>query len=523
MDIESGSAHPTGTGPRTRRAAWSAGLLTTALAAGLLTGAPAHAIAVGSPAPDGAYRFVAKVEVGTARGCTGALVAPQWIATAASCFAEGGQPVPAGPPKQETMVTVGRTDLQSTGGHGFKVTDLVPHADRNLVLAKLAGRIDDIDPIEIAAAPPVAGETLKIAGYGRTHDEWVPDRLHTAPFAVQNVGATTLDVLSPSGAGICKGDSGGPAFRDANGRVELVAINNTAWQGGCYKESETRRDATETRTDGLTDWVRLSTGVLDKRETIVGTGDWDKDGHPDVFARDPSGDLYLFPGSGRTYGERVRIGSGWSEYTIAGITDWDNDGNADIIARYNGNGELWLYPGEGKRSFSSQERVRIGVGWVPYTFAGVADFDRDGKADVVAREESSGILWLYPGSGKRAPNVDNPNRFQIGDGWGGWRFFGVIDRTGDGNPDIIGQYNNDGYLWLYPGSGKRAPYPGTPYRYQMGVGWGGYLGFMTPDVDGDGAVDLVAKQPGLDDWVLYPGVVGTGYGGARWTAATVRR
>ena len=40
------------------------------------------------------------------------------------------------------------------------------------------------------------------------------------------------------------------------GRVELVAINDRSWQGGCYAETETRRGAVETRVDTVADSIR---------------------------------------------------------------------------------------------------------------------------------------------------------------------------------------------------------------------------------------------------------------------------
>jgi hypothetical protein len=50
-------------------------------------------------------------------------------------------------------------------------------------------------------------------------------------------------------------------------------------------------------------------------------------------------------------------------YTFFGMADWDRDGHQDIIARENANGKLWLYPSESKRAYSNTERVQIGNGW----------------------------------------------------------------------------------------------------------------------------------------------------------------
>ncbi len=80
--------------------------------------------------------------------------------------------------------------------------------------------------------------------------------LHTGLFTVDAVRPAGLDVTGQGSASICKGDSGGPAFREVADRVELVAINDRSWQGGCYAETETRRGAVETRVDTVADWIR---------------------------------------------------------------------------------------------------------------------------------------------------------------------------------------------------------------------------------------------------------------------------
>ncbi|WHT22176.1 trypsin-like serine protease [Crossiella sp. CA-258035] len=223
----------------------------------LLAAVPAHAVS-GAPAPDGGHRFTVKLDTGDgARACSGALVDPQWVLTAASCFTfEPGETLRPGPPSRPARATVGRTALSQTGGQVLGVAYLVPRADRNVVLAKLAHRVLDVPVVPIGGAPAV-GEKLSVAGFGRTATEWTPDRLHAAPFTVGAVGATTVD-LTGDGAntGVCKGDSGGPAFRERDGRAELVALHHTSWQRGCLGETEQRNLAVESRVDDLAGWVR---------------------------------------------------------------------------------------------------------------------------------------------------------------------------------------------------------------------------------------------------------------------------
>ncbi|MFG1943906.1 trypsin-like serine protease [Nonomuraea sp. NPDC048826] len=223
------------------------------------TGAPALAI-VGSTADPGDYRFTVRVQIGDRRVCSGAVVHPLWVLTAKSCFTEGGRPPSAGPPATFTTVVQGNLDLGAQEHSGWPdVIRLVPHPDRDLVLAELTAWAP-VPPVPLATTPPRAGERLRVTGYGRTGTEWVPDKLRTATFTVGDVGDPLFTLVPDSaGAAICKGDAGGPAFREADGRAELVGVHHTSWQNGCYTETETRRGATETRADDLGAWVAATT------------------------------------------------------------------------------------------------------------------------------------------------------------------------------------------------------------------------------------------------------------------------
>ncbi|MFI6763768.1 trypsin-like serine protease [Micromonospora sp. NPDC050417] len=245
---------------------WLAAFTVVTLAS-LLAAVPAGAVGGGGAVPDGVYPYLAKIDVGgggpSGRGCTGALISPQWVATASSCFAVDGESVTVGPPARPTTATVGRTDLTSSTGHVLTVTELVPHPDRNLVLARLSAPITDIAPVAIGSTAPAVGDVLQVAGYGRTATEWLPNRAHVAAFAVTGVGVGvgTLDIQgqAPGQSSPCKGDAGGPALREVAGRVELVALNHLSWQNGCLGETETRQGATETRLDDIGYWVRQRT------------------------------------------------------------------------------------------------------------------------------------------------------------------------------------------------------------------------------------------------------------------------
>ncbi|WP_130508369.1 RICIN domain-containing protein [Krasilnikovia cinnamomea] len=253
--------------------------LSAVVVAGLLAGTTlAHAVE-GEPAADGKYGFVAHVQIGEpgagGRACTGALIAPQWVATAAACFLEPGQTtLPFGAPGKPTTVTVGRADLTTTAGQAVRVAELVSRPGRDVALARLVSPVTSVQPVAIATTAPSTADVLTVAGYGRTKTDWVPNRLHTAAYAVTAVAGDTVDIApqTPADSGICKGDAGGPALREAAGKVELVAMHHSSTQSGCLGSTETRQGAVETRVDDLNDWMTtyIRTGSIGVRNGVSG-------------------------------------------------------------------------------------------------------------------------------------------------------------------------------------------------------------------------------------------------------------
>lgn len=139
--------------------------------------------------------------------------------------------------------------------------------------------------------------------------------------------------------------------------------------------------------------------------------DFNGNGLSDIFARTPSGMLYLYEFDGFAWKPRKLIGSGWNVFdAVFSPGDFDGDGNTDILAR-KPTGSLHLYPGDGVGGWK-KARV-VGTGWQEFDrIFSEGDFDGDGNNDVLARTRA-GILKLYPGNGAGGwlrPRV-------IGSGW----------------------------------------------------------------------------------------------------------
>ncbi|MFF3287487.1 N-acetylmuramoyl-L-alanine amidase [Streptomyces sp. NPDC003023] len=151
---------------------------------------------------------------------------------------------------------------------------------------------------------------------------------------------------------------------------------------------------------------------------VFSTGDMDGDGKGDAIGREGSGDIYFYRGTGTPgapFAPRVKVGFGWQIYnTILGPGDLNQDGKADLVAR-DGSGVLWFYKGTGSATSPYEPRVRVGAGWNMFdTLVTTGDLDQDGIADMVAREPS-GALWFYKGSG--SASAPFAPRTSIGPGW----------------------------------------------------------------------------------------------------------
>ena len=152
-----------------------------------------------------------------------------------------------------------------------------------------------------------------------------------AAFAVGEAGPTTVALTAATAdASSCKGDSGGPVFQTVGGQPSLYAINNTSWQRGCLGSTETRDGATATRLDDIKGWIEQNTRELPP-------SDFDVDGKADLLIIDKAtGDQLWWTPNTSTVGNPSRgmalgLGKEWKSVSEQRLADYDSDGRPDIV------------------------------------------------------------------------------------------------------------------------------------------------------------------------------------------------
>ncbi len=261
--------------------------------------------------------------------CSGTLVSPNVVATAAHCF-EGGTTA------NNTGFSVGL--MPNDPDASFDVAEVVIHPQVDAALLVLSSdataRLPSLQPITVRTTSPqeFVGEWVDVAGYGQTDDG--SEGRYFARVSLETVASTTVQVYGHGEQGLCYGDSGGPLLGD-NATIMAVESNGddscTGWD-------------TMTRLDTIADWIAEAGGS----EPPV-----DECGDLDYLGR-CNGDVAEWCQDGQIATHDCAaegLVCGWVDdetgyYCMQGSTTPGECGDLDYLGRCNGDVAEWCQDGQ---------------------------------------------------------------------------------------------------------------------------------------------------------------------------------
>ncbi len=220
----------------------------SALAFSLFLCLPAAAMVGGAtPAGDGVARSVVMVLGSRGNLCTGAALARDLVLTAAHCVAAA--------PNHRILPEKGAAlmEIRTVSVHPrFDPQSFaLNRATADVALVKLAAALPDtIAPVALSRtdAAVAVGDRFVVAGFGATargSEAGIGVARTAALIATGQPGTLQIRLFDPltkgerPGLGACTGDSGGPVFRDINGRLMVIGV--VSWNPRCRRRARGAR------------------------------------------------------------------------------------------------------------------------------------------------------------------------------------------------------------------------------------------------------------------------------------------
>lgn len=201
--------------------------------------------------------------------------------------------------------------------------------------------------------------------------------------------------------------------------------------------------------NGAASFTRVSTDWK-----IAGTGDFNGDGRADLVWRNDDGSLSTWLGTAaggfvdNGAASFTRVSTDWK---IAGTGDFNGDGRSDLVWRRN-NGQVSVWLGKADGGFVDNGAVAGAQVSTDWTIAGTADFNGDGRSDVIWRNVSGYFsTWLGNSAGGLTDNGAASAAFVLRD----WKLAATGDYNGDGRSDVVWRNSITGALstWLGTAAG----------------------------------------------------------------------
>jgi hypothetical protein len=319
----------------------------------------------------------------------------------------------------------------------------------------------------------------------------------TYTFTVTKAGDGTGTVTS-SPAGIdCGADCAEPYNRGTV--VNLTAApaagsTFTGWSGACFGAA-----ACQVTMDA----ARSAIATFSIPGASSPPGDFNQDGKPDLLWHNQASGCtkvwLLDHGTMTSDAPLTPDGLADTNWQVRGLADFNGDGHGDLLWQNQQTGDLRAWLMNGTSLVSGVDLTPKTVGSFVWQIRGMADFNGDGKADILLHHQKNGTLyvWLMNGttavSGAYLTPISNPDT--------NWQIAGLADFNGDGKTDILWRHTRTGDLHVWFMNGTKAT--GASYLIPSRVPDPRWQIVRVADLNDDGNVDLLWQNRQTGDLVAW--------------------
>jgi FG-GAP-like repeat len=196
---------------------------------------------------------------------------------------------------------------------------------------------------------------------------------------------------------------------------------------------------------------------------------------------------------------RVALSAGDGPATVA-VADFNADGKMDVVAVNERSGDASVFLGDGKRGFSPAPGSPVPAGPNPNDVA-VGDFNRDGKLDLAFANHDTQQLTVVLGDGRGdfAPAPYSPLAVAVNPHPHG---IAAADFDEDGWVDLVTDSWGEDRLEVLFNSGTSSPWKRVAY---VPVGKHPYQRIRAADLNRDGHADIVSTNLDGDDVTILLG------------------